>query len=325
MLYSNTLNEIATNINTGVEYEIALFYKLSSPEDQSLISPIINKRADKGKINDIIKHTDVKPILSALQKRGLRLYDITFETQNDVVGPSDIVMLVTDGERKFQIGISIKYANTCTLNVTGRRFITDNQITKLKALLPKYTRDYIKEMTELYGSVDNWFRQRKTSQVTDKFIDLIRDEVIENWPNIHDKPTLLSALFHSDSPIEFGVITYNNRGYDLQTEPQTIEEKRAKDVVIGKFQTSYIAFYLDGEMVGRMQVKFNNGFVEKCKRQHADVEHEGVKMNYGQPFTSWNFSVEKRNRSLKSTPSYSTNQFLPKHTLLVADESIYGK
>jgi hypothetical protein len=53
MLYSNTLNEIATNINTGVEYEIALFYQLSSPENRSLILPVINKRADKNKINNI--------------------------------------------------------------------------------------------------------------------------------------------------------------------------------------------------------------------------------------------------------------------------------
>lgn len=28
MLYSSTLNEIRTNINTGIEYEIALFYSL---------------------------------------------------------------------------------------------------------------------------------------------------------------------------------------------------------------------------------------------------------------------------------------------------------
>ena len=42
-----------------------------------------------------------------------------------------------------------------------------------------------------------------------------------------------------------------------------------------------------------MQVKFNNGFVEKCKKQTPDFICEGVEMAYGQPFSSWNFSVER--------------------------------
>jgi len=42
-----------------------------------------------------------------------------------------------------------------------------------------------------------------------------------------------------------------------------------------------------------MQVKFNNGFIEKCKKKTPDIVYEGVKMAYGQPFSSWNFSVEE--------------------------------
>ena len=293
MLYPNTLNEIATNINTGVEYEIALFYQLVSANEQQQILTAINKRADKDKVLGIIKITDTTTILSALQKRGLVLLDATFETQNDEIGPSDVVMVVSDGNNKFQIGISVKYANACTLNVTGRKFITDSQIAELKKQLPIYTAKYIDEMTTTYGNVDNWFRLRRPSATTDAYIDLIRDEVVKNWSNVKDKPSLLSTMFHSDSPIEFWVVTYSKKGYKLTVQPQTIEISRANDVTIAKYQTSYVAFYLDGKKVGQMQVKFNNGFIEKCKKGSSDIVCEDVKMKYGKPFSSWNFSVEK--------------------------------
>lgn len=292
MLYPYTLQEIRQNINTGIEYEIALFYKLSLDDEQPLILDAINSRADKAKIYNIIEHTDIQPILSALGQRNLILYDISFETQNDNVGPADIVMHIKHTNNdKSQIGISVKYANTCSLNVTGRRFISDSQITELKAKLPKYTDRYINEMCDKYGNIDNWFRKRKPSQTTDEYIDLIRDAVIYNWPKVQDKPRLLSALFHSNSPIEFWVITYNNKGYSLKTKPSTVEVSRAKDIIVKKYQTSYVAFYLDDTMIGRMQIKFNNGFIEKCKKKNADLVHQNIKMSYGQPFSSWNFSI----------------------------------
>lgn len=296
MLYHNTLNEITSNINTGVEYEIALFYKLleNKPAEQKQVMSAIQSRYDAAKVKSIITYTDTNIILSSLNKRGQEYVDAAFETQNDEVGPADIVLITKDNSSKqVKIGLSVKYANTCTLNVTGRNFITDSQISELRAKLPNYTQDYINEMTATYGDVSKWFRMRKPSRVTDAYIDLIRDSVISNWKNVHNKTSLLSALFHSDSPIEFWVVTYTNTGYTLKTKPQTIDMRRAGDVTVGKYQTSYVAFYLDGVMVGHMQVKFNNGFVEKCKKINPDVVCQGVKMAYGQPFSSWNFSVEK--------------------------------
>lgn len=296
MLYDNTLKEIATNLNTGVEYEIALFYHLLKhrEDEQIQVLKAIEQRRDVARVKDIISISDASPIERALSDHGFSCYDVSFETQNDTVGPADIVMSVQDGKgKRQQIGLSVKYANTCTLNVTGRNFITDSQIASLKAKLPEYTQRYIQEMEGIYGGVENWFRKRKPSSTTDKYIDLIRDAVIDNWRNVENKTTLLSALFHSDSPIEFWVVTYSNQGYSLKTKPQTIDMNRANDVTVGKYQTSYVAFYLDGTMVGHMQVKFNNGFVEKCKKAKPDVVFQGVEMSYGQPFSSWNFSVEK--------------------------------
>lgn len=293
MLYSHTLSEIEQNINAGIEYEIALFYMLlKNPSEQTKVMAALNSRYDAARIKCIISQTDTTPIERALDERGLTLNDVSFETQNDEVGPADIVMLVSNGVKISKIGLSVKYANTCTLNVSGRNFLTDGQINQLKKRLPEYTQNYIQEMTQKYGDVGNWFRMRKRSETTDSFIDLIRDAVIANWGNVKNKTSLLSALFHIDSPIEFWVVTYGNGGYSLQTTPQTIDMSRAKDVTIGKYQTSYIAFYLDGTRVGHLQVKFNNGFVEKCKKKKPDIIVEGVPMTFGHPFTSWNFSIE---------------------------------
>ena len=148
-------------------------------------------------------------------------------------------------------------------------------------------------MNEEYGDNENWFRQRKQSRITDSYIDLIRDAVIENWPNIERKHELFAALYHSDSPIEFWVIKYSTRNYTVNTSPTSIDFSRVNDVEVRKFKTSYIAFYLDGIKIGHMQVKFNNGFVEACKKKVPDITEQGIDMSFGQPFTSWNFSVEE--------------------------------
>lgn len=295
MLYTTTLTEIENNINTGVEYEIALFSELvkGHADEYKKIIKAIAKRQDKAKVHNIIAQTDVSKITNTLKAQGLQLIDASFETQNDEVGPADIIMIVKGKEGQKRIGLSVKYANTCTLNVTGRKFLTDAQISKLKSLLPQYTNKFIEEMTNKHGNVHNWFRKRKSSKTTDAFIDLIRDAVIQNWPKLQNKTTLLSALFHDDSPIEFWVVTYERSGYSLKTKPQTIDMRRANDVTVGKYQTSYVAFYLDGTMIGHIQVKFNNGFVERCNKQNPDVVWQGEKMAYGQPFSSWNFNVEK--------------------------------
>ena len=295
MLYQNTLSEIGNNVNTGVEYEIALFYKLLPDQgEKDAVMSAIELRADRAKVLSIIEQTDISQVLEQLKCRGLNLLDVSFETQNDEVGPSDLVMYLRGarGER-HSIGLSVKYANTCTLNVTGKRFITDVQLAELKELLPEYTSKYLKEMTAQYGAVGNWFRQRKPSAVTDQYIDLIRDAVICSWPHIQNKSELLATMFHANSPIEFWVVTYDNRGYTLMTTPATIDVRYVNDVTVKKYRTSFVAFYLNDIMLGKMQVKFNNGFVEKCKKKNPDIVYQNTNMAYGKPFSSWNFSVEK--------------------------------
>lgn len=292
MLHSNTIQEIKNNVNTGIEYEIALFYALSNDADEKhTITTALSERSDVAKINRIISQTNIQPIIQELNCQGLTYTDCSFETQNDDVGPADIVLYLSNGKK---LGISVKYANTCNLNVTGMKFITLSQKAELQKKLVKYTDMYVKEMKQLYGDANNWFRKRKPSVTTDAFIDLIRDAVIANWDNISDKTKLLQNLYHADSPINYWVVEYNTNGaIKLNTNPIKISPKQATNVKIKKYQTSFIAFYLNGVRIGHMQVKFNNGFVERCKKSVPDISVDGIEMTYGKPFSSWNFSIER--------------------------------
>lgn len=292
MLYPNTIYEIQHNSNTGVEYEIALFYVLLLQEEEKVqVFSAIRMRTDADEIERIIQQTDKVIIEQALAAQGLSYNDCSFETQNDLVGPADIVLYLTNGQ---QLGLSVKFANTCTLNVTGLRFITKQQKEQLQEQLKKYTRLYIEEMQQQYGAVENWFRLRKPSKTTDAFIDLVRDAVIANWNNIPDKVQLLQNLYHADSPIDYWVAEYTHKGLTVNTHPTKIDAAQADRVTLAKHETSFVAFYLDGERIGHMQVKFNNGFVERCKKAHPDFSVEGIAMTYGKPFSSWNFSIERK-------------------------------
>ncbi len=301
MLYNYTLQEIESNTNTGIEYEIALFHQLLyiNPSEQTAVMSAINKRQDSQRIKNIISFTNTNKITAELSRMGCRYIDVSFETQNDEVGPSDIVLYIENQQGdKYPIGLSVKYDNTCTLNVTGRKFITNTQIVNLKQRYKAiYVSEFIQEMADRFGNAYNW--HRKPSTTTDKFIDEIRDAVISNWPNVANKTELLKNCFHDDSPIAFWVVTYTKNNYNLKTTPSTIDMSRANDVSVKKYLTSYVAFYLENMMIGRMQVKFNNGFIEynfnhkgERKKKTPDLTIDGIEFVYGKPFSSWNFSVE---------------------------------
>ena len=301
MLYPTTLNEIETNINTGVEYEIALFAKLieaNSDEYQKVITSV-NKRSDKGKIMSILHDTKTKPILESLAGRNLKLKDVTFETQNDNIGPADIVMITEDQNGKeTQIGISVKYKNTCTLNSTSGRFITTEQRKRIESLYPSYKRRFIEYMKNKFGNASNWHRRR--CPITNEFIDVLRDAVIENWNMRNDKRDVLSAAFQDNSPIPFWVVTYDTHGYSLNISPVCINLSRSNEVIASKQAGQYVTFSLDGRVYAKMQVKFNNGLLElnidhKGMRKHETPSEviDGIEFIDGDPFGSWNFSVKK--------------------------------
>lgn len=299
MLYNTTLYEIETNTNPGVEYEIALFYKLlaqgSSEANQVMTSILL--RPDVQKVLDIIAYTDKAILLNTLQSEGLVLKDVSFETQNDRVGPADIVMTVFDCKKgEYKLGLSVKYANRNTLNPTARKFITEEQIRDLQKHFEEITIPaFIKEMRDAFGEAKYWKRRR--TEAAHNFYDLVRDAVIENWPNVKNKTLILAQMFHSDSPIPFWVIDYTNHSYSVDTNPCTVDESRADDIVVEKYKNSYVAFLLDGIVIGKVQVKCNNGVIEdqfnhsgKAKRVNPDFLIDGVPKIKGDPFGSWDFT-----------------------------------
>lgn len=301
MLYPNSLDDIVNNINTGIEYEIALFYKLSIPADQKHILSAINKRKDRESVLRIIDQTETRQISDALLQRGLTLHDVTFETQNDEVGPSDIVMYVRDKMNKeIKIGISVKYDNSCTCNCSYRYFLSTADKEEIKYKLPDYVQRHIKKMEEKFGDVSMWFRNRSYiyADISNEYIDLIRDKIIYNWErkSDNDKFFVMSTMLQMVSPIEYWIYTINkNRTSKLNTTPFHLQPQEVNRVKLKKNAGQFIQFSINSEVFANMQVKFNNGIIErhKYKRKSPDVEYKGVKMKYGDPFGSWNFSVTK--------------------------------
>ena len=98
MSSQSIIHDLTNNYNTGVEYEIALFYALlyKWPEQQQLYWSYIKARTDFDKIKSILLHSDATPIEKELSRRGLVLTGVSFETQNDDVGPADILLSVAD-------------------------------------------------------------------------------------------------------------------------------------------------------------------------------------------------------------------------------------
>ena len=295
MITAKTLSDIRSNTNTGVEYEIALFRRLLLAKDeQDAVDDAIQARYDRIAIAQIMRRTDTAVIHFVLKKIGCTLVDVSFETQNDDVGPSDLVMYVKRSNGSIEkLGISVKYANTCTLNATGRKFLSETQISNLREQLPAYTKMFVEEMQHRFGEAKNWFRKRKPSYTTDKYIDLIRDEVISNWneKTAKEKISILREAYQETSPIDYWVYTYTEFSCNLNPTPYKIAPYDMPFVTLNKYQTSYVGFYLHGRLIGKMQVKFNNGFIEKSKKAHPDFVIDGIEMAYGQPFTSWNFCL----------------------------------
>ena len=300
MLYSSTLSEIRTNTNPGVEYEIALFYKLlpASSDEARLVMEAILQRIDFQKVLDIIDYTDKNILLNALQTKGLAINDVYFETQNDEVGPADVVIAVTNKMGvTYKLGLSVKYANRNTLNPTARKFITESQITTLRKHFEEVTIPaFIEEMHNAFGTADKWRRRR--TEAANAFYDLVRDAVIENWPSVSNKTVILAQMFHSDSPIPFWVVDYSNNSYSIDTDPCTVDESRANEITVEKYKNAYVAFMLDGVIIGKVQVKCNNGVIEdqynhagKAKRSKPDFVVDGIPKIKGDPFGSWDFTL----------------------------------
>ena len=284
---------LRNNNNVGIEFEYALFYLLNTEVNRSkFLKEVIHYHQDRERILSIIAATkNLNDLIAKLKTLSWIPFKAMLATQVDAVGPADIVL---QNPSNHLLGLSVKYQNDCTLNLSSKYFLKPESVLQLKKELRAASERFIVEMNAKYGAAANWFRQRKNSRETDRYIDKIRDQVIANWKekSVADKKELLSKLVHADSPIPFWVIKYSKSKQALvlkininpitQLDPNTIE--------LSKIATSSIGFKTEKVLLGKLQVKFNNGFLEREKGNSFDFYQEGIKMKIGDPFGSWNFS-----------------------------------
>lgn len=284
---------LRNNNNTGIEFEYALFYLLI-PENQQkfFISEVVYYHQFKERILEIISSTDLKNLIFILQSQSWSKFNVKLATQVDDIGPADIILQNTNVQN---LGLSVKYQNNCTLNVSSKYFLNEESLIELKNELHNSCKRYISEMISNYGKADNWFRQRKTSEETDIYIDKIRDCVITDWnkKTVSNKKDLLSKLVHADSPISFWVVKFVNtkEGFKLDINTNPIKYLDPNSVELTKEATSFIGFKSNNVLFAKMQVKFNNGILEKSKGKKCDFSLDGFSMKIGDPFGSWNFSI----------------------------------
>jgi hypothetical protein len=292
-LTNQELDSIIQNVNTGIEFELAVYYHLSSVNEKEKINiKIISRHPLRDKINDVIANLDsynLKKDMSMVNEPEFSY----LTTQDDSVGPSDVVIKVNNE----LIGLSIKYSNNCNLNISGSHFLSEESISDIQHSYDFYGKNYISEMIKLYGPAENWFRQRKSSEVVNEIIDLIRDKVIYDWSfylTDEGKMKIINLAFHSQSPIKFYIARIDKiRGvYKCSLDKNPVKQVLISEVKLKKYQTSYIAFSYRDEVFALMQIKFNNGILEKPKGNVFNYEVDGIKMKFGSPLTSWNFNLQ---------------------------------
>lgn len=326
MLHENTLNEIRESHLNCVEYEIGMFLCLLTKENErNAVIDAIHSRNDCNTILEIANSANKESILNILSYAGMSFDDVSFESQNDNVGPADIVIYATNRHHeKKKIGISIKYNNDVIYNYSGANLLAEEQITYLRSRLPEYANRFLDEMIAKFGSFNEWYRikferhQRIASLVTNEYIDLVRDAVVERWNtmNQEDKDAFLYKVYRTDSPLDYWIYSFQKRGkFILCTNPPYIRRSAYSKVTIKKIAGQYIGFYLDEKILGKTQVKFNNGILEKytSKRYHDALKGnnfqlassileryveqgkgmivEGIPLKFGTPFTSWNYEI----------------------------------
>ena len=292
----NDFDTLKLNRNTGIEYEfgVGMALMIKSQYDDFL-KYIVQDHPKKNKVIEVYNIT--KNILSKelkyLGEKNNRYISFA-PTQNDSLGPSDILVC---NNKEILFGISIKFANSNNWNPSAKNFLDSDIIKKLKLIyvkdyLPKYKNDMKSRFGEcklIRGSRNTWSRKR--SSVTDDFIDLIRDEFITSWENkdLSERKLILNKGFHVNSPIKYYVIEIGSKDWKL-SDPKPISE--IQDIYLEKYKTSYVAFKVGNKILVKLQIKFNNGFIEKTESsQNNKFKIDDIYFKNGDPFGLWNFNI----------------------------------
>ena len=288
--------EWSNNNNIGVEYEFALYYLLLDAKFRDIFKNItINNHAKKEKILQIIEAQKAN-IYQQISNPIYSIYKYVYmATQDDTVGPSDIVLYENADKTGSILGLSVKYNNSCNVNISSHYFLTAIDKEYLKNIQKEYTNRHIDYQLDNRGNVENWFRIRKysTTPYSTGIIDAIREHVIIHWNNGDvDKQNIINKLYQADSPINYEVWKFTKKKLKVLEKPNIAINPN--DINIAKYRSSYIGFYHGDTLICKMQVKFNNGILERTTPDSKDaICVNDVYMKMGDAFGSWNCTPVK--------------------------------
>ena len=287
--------ELSNNNNVGVEYEFALYYLLLDNEFQNIFNKLtISNHIKKDKILQIIENQRDNVYQQILNQEYSLYKYVYLATQDDSVGPSDIVLYENDKTGNV-LGLSVKYNNGCNVNMSSSYFLTANDKEELKDIQKEFTHKHIEYQIDTNGHVSNWFRQRKfaTTKYSNAIIDFIRDKVIDCWyKGDINKQSIIDKLYQTDSPINYEVWKFTKKKLKVLEKPKN--DISVNDIDVAKYRSSYIGFYNGENLICKMQVKFNNGILERATPETKDaICVDDVYMKMGDAFGSWNCTPVK--------------------------------
>ena len=288
--------ELSNNNNIGVEYEFALYYLLLDNEFQNIFNKLtISNHIKKDKILQIIENQRDNIYQQIYKPEYLFYRYVYLATQDDNVGPSDVVLYENSNRTGNVLGLSVKYNNGCNANVSSSYFLTPDDKLELKNFQNEQVHKHIEYQITTKGHVSNWFRQRKcsTTSYSVACIDAVRDRVLYRWNNGYvDKQNIINKLYQTDSPIDYEVWKFTKKKLKVLEKPNIDIDVCKIDV--DKHKGSYIGFYNNDNLICKMQVKFNNGILERATPDTKDaICVDDVYMKMGDAFGSWNCTPVK--------------------------------
>jgi hypothetical protein len=297
-------NDLIENINPGIEHEIAVAFHLMGEQQkkqEDFYSNVVIEHPRstriKGSIENLITHSeevDWPDIFLELKSEESYYVSLAY-TQEDSVGPADVIICCCD---EIQFGVSVKFRNRNNWNPSALNFINENDKEELIQLYKqKYLSEHLSHMKERYGKCEyidssnnytNWYRKR--SKITDLYIDIIRDRVIKRWneKNEKEKEKILKAAYHDNSTIDYFDLILQENKPPLISSPQPIPTN-ISDIQIEKHKTSAVCFYLNGKLTDNLQVKANNGFIERHGNRNSFYVND-IKWGHGDFFGSWDWT-----------------------------------
>ena len=226
---------------------------------------------------------------------------IKLTTQDDSVAPADVI-ITDNGENNLPISVKKGNSNTCQSNISGNTYyktlgcsVPENFIKEIPLICEKF----VIEMKQVFGHYSKWFRKKKCTRLShikkDYEYKLILNACdVFNGCHDHNKR---KALFIKALNIErpnYIICRYTKKGTIYEAPPSL--EGINIDRIYAKPYKSFVGFYLNDVLLYKMQVKFNNGILERSEKtgRRDILIGDGYYASYGNPITSWNFSVVKR-------------------------------